>query len=594
MKYLLFLMLPFFLFAEIPQTISWQGVLTDAEDNFLNGNYDITVKLYDAYTDGTELWSETHNDLEIDNGLTNIILGSITPFDLPFNNQYWLEITVGSNAPLNRIALNSTPYSFYSKKTNNVFTGDSLVLKDSTGETRFILNPNTGTFKMMDNDTAWYSIGVNSPPIFNFLMPDNVEVVEDGNTTKIYRDGKISEELQEYVNEDGDQVAIQKYYDTEGNLAEYEEFVTYYETDPSGERHIVDVYVAETYDEDGNPIRLLGEEYRDDELTNEYTYDYGQKTHEKNVEITEDEDEYTERETEKNYKNDIVIQFIDKVITYFKDDDGNYESDYKSETNKSYVSGNEYKRDFESVAVDGTNGNTSSVYETEETKYFPGSDEYSYTERKVNGRTTSYETTKNGKLYDYTTYSDNSTRNRSRTNHYDEQGNKLYEYDEEFDKTNRSRSTRFDDNNGNETSMTQDGDSFDFDGDVNVAGGEFSSEGPKKFKITHPNDNTKYLQHAAIESNEVLNIYSGNATTGSDSLATVTLPDYFDDINTDFRYQLTIIGTNFARAIVYSEISNNEFTIKTDMPNINVSWQITATRNDAYMQNNPFEDEIAK
>lgn len=120
------------------------------------------------------------------------------------------------------------------------------------------------------------------------------------------------------------------------------------------------------------------------------------------------------------------------------------------------------------------------------------------------------------------------------------------------------------------------------------------AQGFKAFRIDHPELADKYLVHAAIESNEVLNKYSGTVTTGSDSLATVTLPDYFDNVNTDFRYQLTIIGTTFARAIVFSEISNNEFTIKTDEPNIKVSWEVTARRNDQYIIDNPFEDEPDK
>jgi hypothetical protein len=39
-------------------------------------------------------------------------------------------------------------------------------------------------------------------------------------------------------------------------------------------------------------------------------------------------------------------------------------------------------------------------------------------------------------------------------------------------------------------------------------------------------DYNKYLFHASIESDEVLNLYSGNVTTDGSGVAIVTLPDY--------------------------------------------------------------------
>jgi hypothetical protein len=65
------------------------------------------------------------------------------------------------------------------------------------------------------------------------------------------------------------------------------------------------------------------------------------------------------------------------------------------------------------------------------------------------------------------------------------------------------------------------------------------------------------------------------------ALLVVALPAYFEALNRDFRYQLTVIG-QFAQAIVAEEISKNQFTIKTDQPNVKVSWQVTGIRQDAF------------
>lgn len=122
-----------------------------------------------------------------------------------------------------------------------------------------------------------------------------------------------------------------------------------------------------------------------------------------------------------------------------------------------------------------------------------------------------------------------------------------------------------------------------FIGKVHV-NGTLTTTGPKPFTIDHPLDpENKILRHFAIESPDVLNIYSGNITTDANGKATVKLPDYFAAINKDFRYQLTVIGT-FAQAIISEEISGNEFVVETNKPNVKVSWEVKATRNDGYMK----------
>jgi hypothetical protein len=121
----------------------------------------------------------------------------------------------------------------------------------------------------------------------------------------------------------------------------------------------------------------------------------------------------------------------------------------------------------------------------------------------------------------------------------------------------------------------------------NNTGGNLSvigmlSKGGGTFKIDHPLDpENKYLYHSFVESPDMMNIYNGNITTDANGEAIITMPDYFEALNRDFRYQLTVIGT-FAQAIVADEISGNRFTIKTTAPNVKVSWQVTGVRQDAF------------
>ena len=76
------------------------------------------------------------------------------------------------------------------------------------------------------------------------------------------------------------------------------------------------------------------------------------------------------------------------------------------------------------------------------------------------------------------------------------------------------------------------------------ASGGFGGTGAKYFVIDHPLDpENKILKHAAIESPEVLNMYRGNVVLNGTGEAVITLPDYFIEININYSYDLTPIGS---------------------------------------------------
>ena len=132
----------------------------------------------------------------------------------------------------------------------------------------------------------------------------------------------------------------------------------------------------------------------------------------------------------------------------------------------------------------------------------------------------------------------------------------------------------------------------EFFGDVDIQGNLSKTGGT--FKIDHPQDPAnKYLIHSFVESPDMMNIYNGNITTDANGEAVVTMPSYFEAENIDFRYQLTVVGV-FAQAIVGKEIASNQFVIKTDKPNVKVSWMVTGVRNDVWAQNRRVVPEVEK
>jgi len=131
-----------------------------------------------------------------------------------------------------------------------------------------------------------------------------------------------------------------------------------------------------------------------------------------------------------------------------------------------------------------------------------------------------------------------------------------------------------------------------FEGDVHINGTLSKAAG--SFKFDHPLDpENRYLSHSFVESPDMMNVYNGNAVLDENGEATVELPDYFEALNRDFRYQLTCLG-GFAPVYVAEEISGNRFRIAGGSAGLRVSWQVTGVRDDPYARKNPIVVEVEK
>jgi len=109
------------LHAQIPRTLSYQGVLTDNAGNPRpDDSYSFMFQFYTSPTGGTAIWSESKS-LSVKNGLFSTVLGEQTSFgaSVKFDQQYWLGIQVGNEPELSpRIALTSVGYSFSSLRAD--------------------------------------------------------------------------------------------------------------------------------------------------------------------------------------------------------------------------------------------------------------------------------------------------------------------------------------------------------------------------------------------------------------------------------------------------------------------------------------------
>ena len=132
-----------------------------------------------------------------------------------------------------------------------------------------------------------------------------------------------------------------------------------------------------------------------------------------------------------------------------------------------------------------------------------------------------------------------------------------------------------------------------FIGNVYVNGTLSKAAG--SFKINHPLDPAnKYLVHSFVESPDMKNVYDGVAVLDANGEAWVGLPEYFETLNSDFRYQLTAIKAPAPGLYIAEEISGNRFKIAGGKPGGKVSWQVTGIRQDAYAKAHRIQVEEAK
>ncbi len=93
---ILFLVLSLNSSAQIPRTISYQGVLTDAQGNFIpDGNHQLQIVLYDQATGGNQVFVENQT-VPVVKGIFNAIIGSVAviPQVMSFDRAYFLGVSV--------------------------------------------------------------------------------------------------------------------------------------------------------------------------------------------------------------------------------------------------------------------------------------------------------------------------------------------------------------------------------------------------------------------------------------------------------------------------------------------------------------------
>ncbi len=118
------------LFGQNNSQLSIQGVLRNANGTAVeNGQYDITFRLWNSPTNGTQIWMEEKSQVDVEGGVYSVILGDgATPLDASFTEQYYLGVSVeGGTELIPRAALTSSPYALSLIGSDNVFPNSGNV-----------------------------------------------------------------------------------------------------------------------------------------------------------------------------------------------------------------------------------------------------------------------------------------------------------------------------------------------------------------------------------------------------------------------------------------------------------------------------------
>jgi hypothetical protein len=111
--------------------MNFQGKLLDSANNPRNGtDFNLTFRIFDAPTDGSELWSETQSNVPVANGVFAVQLGAVNPIPASVfqASPTYLEIQVQIGAGAAEVGsprqpLASSPYAFFAQSAGSLVSG---------------------------------------------------------------------------------------------------------------------------------------------------------------------------------------------------------------------------------------------------------------------------------------------------------------------------------------------------------------------------------------------------------------------------------------------------------------------------------------
>lgn len=667
---------PTFSPAQIPRTISYQGVLTnEAGDPLPDGNISITFKLYDVAENGEALWEETQ-DTELSSGLLNVTLGAGAELNLPFDKPYWLGIAIGEEDELSpRTALTAAPYSLNSGAVVlEPEAGQSFIIRDENGNVVHTLSTNgnsehagTATFDggiqikfgadssiVMQQNGSYLLFGPDITPaqtdkegteaistshiiprtrlrVTDIATPqltsNRVASESDGGVTAV--EGKNIEfgNGVEGVSKDGNGVSGEGTGSGRGLSAI---------SRGTGEAIIATAHgtgdaIVGTALSSGAGVTGFSSNSNGGHFTSQNGIGLFAKGAEKAAVFDGDVDvkgklkiENVEADPAQErilvWSSDMIVRYrtlpsavgdedwlIDSetgaITTGFdviiKDSAGKVTTRFDKDGTSLHTGVETFENDVILKGADGkgiklvdAEGNTIAGFGREDLDTGQRIGVFGKAENagdlagvfegdvdvlgEIVASSLHIVNTSGDSLIDF--FADGTSRHR---------GVESYEAGIKVLNSDGSEAVSIMPNADPNTEYT-----IKVKGNLEIDG--LLQATSKDFKIDHPLDpENKYLRHTSIESDDMKNVYDGKVTLDDNGEAHVQLPEWFQALNIDYRYQLTCVG-GYAPVYIAQEITNNSFQISGGSQGLKVCWQVTGIRNDKWAQENRLPIEMDK
>ena len=118
--------------ADVPGQVNYQGYLTGPDGASVHGNVEMLFAIYDAATGGAEVWSEGPQDVFVDYGVYNVLLGLTTPITpAMLAGPRWLEVIVEGEYLSPREKIVSALYSIESRNADLLDGVEASELEES-------------------------------------------------------------------------------------------------------------------------------------------------------------------------------------------------------------------------------------------------------------------------------------------------------------------------------------------------------------------------------------------------------------------------------------------------------------------------------
>ncbi|MBN2542541.1 tail fiber protein [bacterium] len=179
---IIFILFCFSMSFAVPRLVNYQGKLTNTAGVGINGTRNIQFTIFPAATGGGSLWTETHWNAPVTNGLFDVVLGSVNPINLDFaGGPYYLQISVNGDALIPRQQLVSEFFAIraiYADSVghleNAIMEGDNISLL--TNDVGYITDADWDTLQAYSDTTHTHGFTDLTGAATDAQVPDNITV----------------------------------------------------------------------------------------------------------------------------------------------------------------------------------------------------------------------------------------------------------------------------------------------------------------------------------------------------------------------------------------------------------------------------------